>query len=77
MDDARRGRPIRGYVLLCDRSDRLLQPCQIGDLAGIPPELDADRTQVFESFVQVLEDVDLHVVTLHGSRRVPPMEAAA
>lgn len=104
-------------IFLCDPSDRLMQPCQIDDLAGIPRELDDDRALVFEPFVRALEDlpagcgllvaiarrdglsitaddvrwrdalvracagrarpIDVHVVTLHGSRRVPSVGAAA
>ena len=105
------------FILLCAPDDRLMQPCQIDDLDDIPPELDAERAQVFEPFVRavngvgadcgllvaiarrdglsVTEDdlrwraaraeacagraraIGLHVVTPHGSRRVPAVDAAA
>jgi hypothetical protein len=44
------------YLFLCDREDRLRQPCLLGDLAAEPPGL--DRVEVFAPFVVVLREFD-------------------
>jgi hypothetical protein len=60
------------YLFLCDRDDRLRQPCVLGDLAGEPAGI--DRQQVFAPFVAALRYFDpdgallVAVARPHGTR---------
>lgn len=44
------------YLFLCDRDDRLRQPCLLGDLAAEPAGI--DRRRVFVPFVDALRHFD-------------------